>query len=382
MRSPPPLTSAPASLPVLTDRSIVWIILESAGARHLGAYGAQRAATPHLSALADQALVFERAYAAYPESIKGLFSMLCSRPPPPESEAADYAAGRLPCAPVAAAFRRAGFRTGLFHAGRFAYLGMAAVVQDRGFDVLADAATIASRFASSFGVDEPATVDAVLRFVDQAPGRRFFAVYMPIAGHHPYHAPGDGPRPFPERSSSDEHRNDLFVADAAVGRLRAGLQARGLDDKTLYLVVGDHGEAFEEHPGNIAHALHLYEENVHVPLFFAAPGAALVPQRLATPVSVVDLAPTLVQLAGLHPLELATGQSLLQPRTGGQVVRFSTEQATRRAGLVDGRYKFLLDRESNRAQLFDLHADPGERHDRAAEHPALVAHYRACLASR
>jgi arylsulfatase A-like enzyme len=268
---------------------------------------------------------------------------------------------------VAAALAAAGHRTGLFHSGRFAYLGMDAVVRGRGLQTLADAATIPSRFTSSFGVDDRATVAALLRWIDQTPPP-FFAVYMPIAGHHPYHAPGDAPRPFPERSERDEHRNDLFTSDAAFGLLRAGLRARGLDQRTLYVIAGDHGEAFGEHPGNVAHALFLYQENVHVPLLVAAPGL-LAPRRVPQVVSALDLGATTADLLGLPH----AGHSALDPRP--RVARFATDQAMRRWGLVDGDLKVLHD-QTGRVQAFDLASDPGERRDQG---PAAAAPYASCF---
>ena len=381
-------TLDPALMPSLfaPRRSIVWVILESTGARFLSPYGGARETTPQLAALADQALIAARAYAAYPESIKGLYSMLCSRTPPPESEAAQYRAGQLPCASVAEALSAAGYRTGLFHAGHFAYLGMDAVVGGRGFATLADAATIPSAFKSSFGIDERATVEALLGWVDQgrasAAPAPFFAVYMPIAGHHPYHAPGPAARPFAERSARDEHRNDLHVVDEAVGQLRAGLATRGLERDLVYVVVGDHGEAFEEHPGNIGHALALYEENVRVPFFIALPGRLSRPRTLAGPVSLLDLGPTTLALAGLPALSVAEGQPL-SAAAPARVIRFATEQAQRQVGLIDGRRKLILDRETGRARLYDLDTDPDERRDHApapsAEEAAFIAHHRACL---
>jgi arylsulfatase A-like enzyme len=217
-------------------------------------------------------------------------------------------------------------------------------------------------------------VAALLRWIDQRP-EPFFAVYMPIAGHHPYHAPGDGPRPFAERSERDEYLNDLHTGDEAFGRLREGLRQRGLDQRTLYFVAGDHGEAFREHPGNVAHALFLYEENVRVPLLVAGPGL-LHGRRVPQIVSLIDLAPTTLALLGL-PLPIGQeGRSALAP--DARVARFHTDQAMRRAGLVDGTWKLLRD-ETGRTQLYDLARDPDERRDLAPTHAAQVAGYAGCL---
>src|SRR5262249_46410044 len=123
-------------------RNIVWVVLESTGARALAAYGAERDITPHLSDLAHEALLVDWAYAVYPQSIRVFFSWFCARMPPPRTEASEYGAGRIDCRSIASELARAGYRTGLFHSGWFAYLGMDAVVQGRGFDELHDAATI------------------------------------------------------------------------------------------------------------------------------------------------------------------------------------------------------------------------------------------------
>ncbi|HVT07444.1 MAG TPA: sulfatase [Polyangia bacterium] len=362
-------------------RNVVWVILESTAARFLAPYGAARDATPNLTALSRDAVLFEAAYAAYPESIKSFFSMLCARRPLAGREASELGAGATACEPLPALLAGAGYRTALLHSGRFAYLGMKTVVADRGFQRLEDGATVGGAFSSSFGVDEPATVRRLLSFVDglQA-GERFFAVYMPIAGHHPYHAPGQGPRPFVERVPADAYANDLFVGDAAFGLLRDGLRARGLDQRTLYVLVGDHGEAFLEHEGNFAHSLFLYEENVRVPLLIAAPGLTRGTRRAPQLASAVDVAPTILDLLGLPSAALHEGRSLLDPAP--RLVSFFTDQGVPQAALREGRWKFIDDHESGRAQLFDLSTDPGERRNLATADPARVQRYRACLASR
>jgi hypothetical protein len=124
-------------------RHIVLVSLESTAAQYLGAYGASPDVMPNVSALARDGVVFENAYAVYPESIKGLLSVLCSTYPAFGIRAEIYA--DAPCESVAAALGARGYHTALFHSGRFGYLGMDAVVGNRGFDVLADAAGSSSR---------------------------------------------------------------------------------------------------------------------------------------------------------------------------------------------------------------------------------------------
>ena len=360
---------------VAKGRDVLVVILESTGARQLASYGASPDATPNLTALTREGLQFDAISSAYPESIKGLYSVLCASSPAPHTTAALYEASRLPCESVASRFRASGYRTALLHSGRFVYLGMQEVVDGRGFELLADAASIPAASKSSFGVDDLSTARATLAFVDGLkPEERFFATYMPIAGHHPYHSPGEGARPFPEASERDEHRNDLFHGDEALGALIEGLKARGRYENTLFVVIGDHGEAFREHEGNLAHSLFLYQENLAVPLLVAAPGALHGLVRAPQIGSLTDVVPTLLALAGVAPSKGYQGRSLLEGGPG--VARFFTDHGALLLGLRQGRWKFIHDAETGRAQLFDLDADPAERHDLSRDEPARVERYR------
>src|SRR5437016_10603440 len=96
---------------------------------------------PNLSTLGQRALIFENAYAVYPESIKGLFSVLCSTYPAFDSRPEEYA--NLECRSVASVLGDAGYRTAMFHSGRFGYLGMESITRHRGYQTLEDAADIA-----------------------------------------------------------------------------------------------------------------------------------------------------------------------------------------------------------------------------------------------
>lgn len=369
-------------------RNLIWVVLESTGAAYLKPYGAERDPMPRLSAMAEGGIVFEQAYAVYPESVKGIFSLLCAAETEPYRAAADYAATARPCRDLAALLRDAGYEASLYHSGRFAYLGMREILAGRGYGRMVDAGGIGGPHASSFGVDENAAVDRILADLDRrAPNRPFFIHYLPIAGHHPYESPGTGPRPFGEQDNFHRYLSDLAMGDAALGRLIDGVAARGLAEETLWVFSGDHGEAFEQHPGNIAHSLFIYEENMRVPLIFVAPGltdrvpgvagAGSPPLRAPQIASLIDVAPTILALLGLDAPPDWQGRSLLAPHPG--TAHFYTDHTSWQEGLRHGAWKYILDRDSGRGELFDLAADPGETRDVSPEHPARAARYREHL---
>jgi len=355
-------------------RNVVLIVLESTGAGYLKPYGAAFDPMPNLSKLADSSIIFENAYSVYPESIKGLFAVLCSRYPAMDTEAESY--GRVKTPSIAAALKERGYRTALFHSGRFMYLGMEAVVQNRGFEVLEDAGAIGGNRESSFGVDEASTVRRALSWVDSlAPGERFFMTYLPIAGHHPYDTPAPGP--FPIRSESDRYLNALHYADESLGALIDGLSERGLDDNTLYVIFGDHGEAFGQHAGNYGHSLFLYDENIRVPYLIAVPGLIEKQVRITRPISLIDTAPTILDLLGWSPP--AGYQGLTGIDGEPDMTLFYTDYSLSLMGLRDGCWKFIYELESGRSKLFDVCADESESNDVAPSEAERVEAYRTHL---
>jgi lipoteichoic acid synthase len=343
-------------------RNIVLISLESTAAQYLGLYGAAPDPMPNLSALARNAIVFDNAYAVYPESIKGLFSILCATYPAIASDAEQYA--RVPCRSIPASLAAAGYRTALFHSGRFLYLGMETIIHNRGFDIMEDAGDIGGNHQSSFGVDEPTTVARMLGWIDGLPaGQRFFVTYLPIAGHHPYETPGGGP--FPDRDEFGRYRNALHYGDASLGALIDGLRSRGLEEKTLWIILGDHGEAFGQHDGNYGHTFQLYEENVRVPFLIAAPGLIPHQVRSGQVVSLLDTAPTVLDLAGVPVPGNYQGRSMLED--GPRMALFFADYSLGLLGLRDGPRKFIYELNSARPKLFDVERDPLEKVDLAAQ---------------
>ena len=368
---------------IARDRSVVWVILESAGARALPIYGNPRDTAPELSALARDAVVFERAYTAYPESIKGLFSILCSREPPPGTEASDYAVGRIGCVPIAEEMARAGYRTGLFHSGWFVYLGMRAVVEGRGFQELRDAATIASPYRSSFGVDDrldggcrarvrrfAAARSAVLRGVhaDRRPPS------LSRAGRGAAAVPRDDatPTPTPTTSTSPTRRSAGYARACA----RAGWTIAW---STWWSAITARRSASIRRTSR----MRCSSTRRTCACRSSSPRQALWPRRRAgrgarrSSPACSTSRPRRWRWPAVRIPQQYEGQSLVEARP--RPARFSTEQGRRWVGLRDGRWKLIVDEDTGRAQLYDLEVDPGERNDSAGARPDVVERYRACV---
>jgi len=358
---------------IARNRNIILVMLESAGAEYLHSYGSQKNPMPFLDGLSKNAVVFENAYAVYPESIKTLYSVLASQYPALDVSPDVLARSQRRDSWLAYGLKQAGYTSGLFHSGRFMYLGMDSIVSHSGFDVIEDAGAIGGNRESSFGVEESATINRMLGWVESlTPGQRFFLTYLPIAGHHPYDTPQSGP--FPETEERDRYLNALFYADSSLKALIQGLESRGRLKDSVLIIAGDHGEAFGKHEGNFGHSLFINDENVRVPLMIVAPGKIEKEVRVNRPVSLIDIAPTILELEGTELPETCQGVSMLAGRE--QMVLFYTDYSLTWLGLRDGCLKYVHEVGSGRDRLYDLCEDPDEQQDISSHLPGRLRSYR------
>ena len=171
--------------------------------------------------------------------------------------------------------------------------------------------------------------------------------------------------------------------DERVGYLLRALAVGGHEDDTLVIFTSDHGEGFGDH-GRFLHGDSLYNELVHVPLMIAGPGVAG-GRRVQSPVSHVDLIPTLVDILQLEGFEHLQGRSLLDLLSGERdedprrVHYLASPDRLESDALVEGHYKLIAGLEGEELELYDLAADPQEQHNLAAERPEVVERMQGSL---
>lgn len=188
---------------------------------------------------------------------------------------------------------------------------------------------------------------------------------------HGYRADPQGPALAAEAKAT--YVQGLRRLDGALAAWLRALETRGFLDEAMLVVTSDHGEGFGEH-GTMHHGRRLYDELVHVPLYVRAPGFAA-GRRVAAPCSLLDLAPTLLELVGLPPSDGIDGTSLVPLLAGGPGRPVPSEEL--RTGAETGgddRAQVVAVRDAARKwirttdlrtgtaveELYDLVADPGE----------------------
>ena len=400
--------------------NLIVISIDCLRADHVGAYGYEKPTTPAIDAFAEDAVVFEEASSTSSWTIPAHMSMFTGLPPLMHgvSESPDdYWAGRAktlaPTVPyLAELLARRGYET----AGVVSSVPMSPRYGfDRGFRVYRVHAAKAEE-----------VVDSSLDLVARSGERPFFLFvhfidphwsYLPMVEFGSYAEEfiarfGERPEDIsgliarhngkalgarPEDAEDVRTLYDAAVAyvDRELGRLFAELTERGLYQDAFILLIGDHGEAFYDHE-TFGHAKTLYRELTHVPLIVKWPGEAS-KGREDTPVSQVDVFPTVLEAAGITPPPME-GTSLRRPPAArGLVLDASWEDRFRRETMLavrqgDLKYiaylpllpveKLSLDKVL-REELFDLARDPTESENLLdALHPAdELAPFRERLAA-
>lgn len=375
------------------NQNIVVVLLDAAVATHFSFLGYDRETTPNLRRLAEESVVFENAYAqasATPLSVLSIFTSrypLLERTPELMGEIGPVLPANVPSLGRLMSRRyehRVGVSANSWISGDFGYGGgftdFLEVFGERGSD---------QRLGTAKRVS-----DTMCAWLDRHDVGPFFAYVHYYEPHAPYTPPAPYDRRFdPEahghvdggkhslkplrRSRPDDlvarnvtalYDGNLAYADAQVQRIVEALQQSEEWNDTVFVLVSDHGEAFWEH-GVRGHGLHAYEEFIHVPLLIRVPGLVRWPRRVATPVELVDLLPTLLELADV-PAEGAglMGRSLVPLLLGDAgspyqrpVFSRNHDSGSVELGMRKGKWKMVQRVALRRIELYDLQADPQEQ---------------------
>ncbi|MDQ6891438.1 MAG: sulfatase-like hydrolase/transferase [Acidobacteriota bacterium] len=360
------------------------ISIDTLRADHLAAWGGRGAATPAIDALAKDGILFENALSHVPLTLPShatIFTGLL----PFQNGVRDNLGYRLPdrTPTLARLLKSRGYATGG---------AVSSAVLDRstgigaGFDFWDDRLE-ASRAGEALGdVQRPGSetekrLEAWIAGIGpDKPVLAFLHLYEP-------HAPYSPPEPFASRYRSAPYDGEIAAADDTVGRFIAFLHSKDLYDRSIVVLLSDHGEGLNDH-GEAEHGIFLYREAIRVPLVVKLPGSTDRGRRVASPVGLVDVFPTVTQaLAGTLPPGLA-GLPLWPSTEAPASIprRIYSETFFPRfhfgwsdlASLTSGDSHYIA---GPRPQLYDWRADPQERRDLAGTRPPAFRSLAAALAS-
>lgn len=379
----PPAEPEIVTAPAPARPSLILVTLDTTRADHLGAYGHAAALTPTLDRLAAEGTRFDRAYATVPLTTPSHASMLTGLYPPRHGVRSNGDAVLPDAVPtVAERLQEAGYATA---ASVSAFVTTRVWNLDQGFDAYYDALPGSARKRWGRERAADAVVDDALVWLEDAPGDAPWFLWV-----HFYdpHAPFQAPERLNERFAGERfgaYDAEIAFVDEQIARLRGAASARAGAGGLAWVIAGDHGEALEDTHGELGHGLLLYDETMRVPLIVRGPEPLAAGRTWGEAVSVADVAPTLLALAGLGPLPDIDGVDLLAVADGStprapvymeslsaqQRFGFHPEQASA-AGTLK-----LMDTPAPR--LFDLAVDPGEQENLVAARPADAGRLREAV---
>jgi len=428
----PALATQPGRPPASGDRpNIVLFLIDTLRADRVGAYGCEKPTTPNIDALAGECVLFEQAYAPDSWTLPSVPAIFTSTFACEHGLLVDHMKLNESFETLPQRLKKAGYHTASLYTNPYVgpFTGL-----DRGFDY-AELRPKNALFADG---------TRVAAWLEQRPAGPFFLYIHNLEPHEPCTAPprlvrlfGEAPRADARRiarlmlkykplmrvdwkarqplGTTDntaeqdrwlleldellaEHRvlydAAVRLADERVGEVVQQLKQRGLWEDTLFILLSDHGEEFNEHGGYI-HGQSLYEELVRVPLLIRFPRGEFAGRRVPDVVSLVDLLPTLAEQLGRPELaDAARGRSLLplirgEHRVGDDelvvvacrinVKKYYRPWAETR-GEVNvamrlGRWKGIWNKDHDSVEVYDLTADPHEQNNVCTQQPELARRF-------
>ncbi|MEX2260307.1 MAG: sulfatase [Bryobacteraceae bacterium] len=392
--------------------NVLLITVDTLRADNLSCYGYPWKTSPNIDKLAREGTLFEQAYSVIPLTGPAHLSLFTSRYPQEHGArrnglavADDRTVVALPQVLRANGYQNAGFISGWPLNGRLTKI-------DDWFDHYDENLTRTYQMFNSSRWAEDVTPPAINWLKENAgSGKPFFLWIHYFDPHSPYEFREEfadlernasaAPVPVADDDTRERIRNydtEIAYMDSHIGKLLNVVDDLGLKDSTLVALTADHGESLGEHD-YVGHGRHLYENIVRIPLIVRLPGKVAAGKKIATPVSIVDIAPTVLDLTVGETLKEKkvylpfVGRTLAPAMTKGEklsarriyYVTFpgkkgvapkwlswlwvTDEALPSRFGYMDGAAKFVWAPEEEKLAMYDVSRDPHELRPRSVQAP-------------
>lgn len=289
------------------DFNFILITVDTLRADKIGCYGFSRIETPTIDLLASRGIKFENCIAQTPLTLPSHTSLLTGTLPLFHG-VRDNGGFVVPAKmkTLAEAFKDQGYVTGAFVG---AYVLDSKWGLNQGFDTYFDKFDLSKFEKISLGtVQRPANevMDEALKWLEENKEKKFFTWIHLYDPHTPY----EPPPPFDTQYPKNPYLGEIAFTDAQLARLWKFLEDGRLTDHSFLIFASDHGESLGEHQES-AHGFFIYQAAIHVPLIFVTPFARLQGLSASGIVSLIDVMPTVLEMAGFPIPAEVQGKNLL-----------------------------------------------------------------------
>jgi len=353
--------SRPAAQGTQEIRQVVLISIDTCRADYLSCYGQALRTTPNIDEMASEAVTFTKVYSPVPLTLPAHSSMLTGTIPPfhgvHSNRSSKLGLSNLTLAEI---LRDNGFKTAAVISS---FVLDSRFGLDQGFDTYNDTFDnpIPGRYKNERRAEE--TTRFACQWLDAHKDQKFFLFVHYYDPHQEYHPP----EPFATTFKDDLYAGEIAYTDHCIGLMLDRLRQLHLYHSTLIIVTGDHGEMLGEHAED-THGYFIYQSALKVPLIVKLPGKNK-PRKIAEPVGLIDIFPTVLGRLNITPPPNLQGQDLspwLQGKPPSQTERFiycesllpTTFNRSSLRGVVAEPWKYI---QAPRRELYNIAEDPGEK---------------------
>ncbi len=347
----------PASPGQLSGYNLLLVTLDTTRPDRLGCYGNDEIRTPVMDALARDGVIFSNAIATTPTTLPSHASIMTGLYPHHHGSRSN---GLFPLAmeetTLAEVLSAAGYATAAMVS---AFVLDSKFGLDQGFDVYDDEIHAKNRSSGAYERSGDQTTDRAIQWLHEGRADAFFLWVHYYDPHAPYRLSGSAAK----SGGDNPYDEEIAFVDEQVGRLLKVLDELGRAEKTLVVVVADHGEGLGDH-GEYSHGVLLHDSTLRVPLIMRAGRRLGGGVHIGRRVSQVDLVPTLLSLLGISPPDGLDGFDLTRSGEGVRAIFAETLHALAKFGwaplvaVYAGDQKLIL---GPNPEFYDLSEDPLER---------------------
>lgn len=359
--------------------NVVWIVIDALRADHCGWMGYHRPTTPRLDALAKKSLVFERAYATANMTTASMGSMLTGRYATElYRDNRHFIRYRSKNVFVGEMLSDSGVAAHAIMSHWYFRKGNATKLYE-GFDQWRVVGLIKGNKSMAEVSTSPLVSEAATEELGRMPADRPWVLLLHWLDPHRSYISHRGFKPHFGKRAKERYDHEIAFTDHHIGRVLDAIAKHPAADRTAILVTSDHGESFGE-LGTHAHGYTMGEAELRVPGLLYVPGLEKKARRIKSPVSNVDIVPTVLGLTGASTEVKLRGRSWLDyfsPKAGRENRLIYAERppgphSGGKRGLLHHPWKLHWQAEGNVYRLFNLDEDPKEKSNLFHERPKVA----------
>ena len=345
--------------------NVVMVFLESTRARSTTPYNEDIDTTPFLDEFSKESLMAEHAYTVVPHTSKALVAAMCGVAPPLDDENTESEPGVIPARCIPELLEEQGYRSVHFQSATEDFERRRMLIENIGqedFYPVEAMDRAGFQEANYFGYEDDVMLEPSRTWLEANGDQPFLASYLTVTPHHDYVVPDRyGTEKFAEDEELNKYLNTVRYQDFFLRNLIEQYQDLGLYDDTIFVVLGDHGEGFDEH-GLKQHDNTIYNEGLHIPLLIRDPRQPEA-RTLEPNVDELDLLPTVADMLG-YKIGGGTypGYSIFDLPEDRTLMASCYHEGACLAS-IHGDQKYIYFYGNNGEEYYDLSEDPHEKNN-------------------